>query len=121
MSPLLFATDWCRYALQNPFSCFCFVFTGKMSEWQEDVTHRQRRAAAAAAASSTTCFPSLAFFRDPFSDQMNQSNDNQQISKASGGAKHSVGTVSKTYADVASTLLRSLHYLLLVPKKLPFL
>jgi hypothetical protein len=34
---------------------------------------------------------------------MNQSNDDQQISKASGGAKHSVGTASKTYADVAST------------------
>jgi hypothetical protein len=34
---------------------------------------------------------------------MNQSNDNQQIFKASGGAKHSVGTASKTYADVAST------------------
>jgi hypothetical protein len=26
---------------------------------------------------------------------MNQSNDNQQIFKASGGAKHSVGTASK--------------------------
>jgi hypothetical protein len=35
---------------------------------------------------------------------MNQSsNDNQQVFKASGGAKHSVGTASKTYADVAST------------------
>jgi hypothetical protein len=31
-----------------------------------------------------------------FSDQINQSNDDQQISKSSGGAKHS-------YADVAST------------------
>jgi hypothetical protein len=48
---------------------------------------------------------------------MNQSNDNQQISKASGGAKHSAGTVSKTYAN----LLRSLPSLLLVPRKLPFL
>jgi hypothetical protein len=34
---------------------------------------------------------------------MNQSNDDQQVSKASGGAKHSVGTATKTYADVAST------------------
>jgi hypothetical protein len=34
---------------------------------------------------------------------MNQSNDDPQISKASGGAKHTVGTASKTYADVAST------------------
>jgi hypothetical protein len=34
---------------------------------------------------------------------MNQSNDDQQIPKASGGAKHSVGTASKTYANVAST------------------
>jgi hypothetical protein len=34
---------------------------------------------------------------------MNQSNDNQQIPKASGGAKHYVGTASKTYADVGST------------------
>jgi hypothetical protein len=60
MSPLLFATDWCRYALQNPFSCVYFVFTGKMSEWQV-VTHHQSQAAAA---SSTTFFPSLAFFQD---------------------------------------------------------
>jgi hypothetical protein len=80
MSPLLFATDLCRYALQNPFSCFYFVFTGKMSKWQV-VTHRQSGAAAAAASSTT--FPSFAFFQNPFSDQMNQSNDNQQISKAS--------------------------------------
>jgi hypothetical protein len=100
MSPLLFATDCCRYALQNPFSSFCFAFTGKLSGWQV-VTHCQSRAAAAVASSSI--FPSLAFFQDPFSDQMNQSNDNQQISKASGGAKHSVGTASKTYANVAST------------------
>jgi hypothetical protein len=69
-----------------------------MSEWQVLIHHQSQ----AAAASSTT-FPSLASFQDPFSDQMNQSNDNKQISKASGGAKHSVGTVSKTYADVAST------------------
>jgi hypothetical protein len=33
----------------------------------------------------------------------NQSNDDQQIPKASGGAKHSVGTASKTYAHAAST------------------
>jgi hypothetical protein len=30
---------------------------------------------------------------------MNQSNDDQKISKASGGAKHSVGAASKTYAS----------------------
>jgi hypothetical protein len=99
MSSLLFATDWCKYALQNPFSCFCFVFTSKMSKWQVVVTRRQSRAAAA----SSITFPSLASFRHPFSDQMNQSNDNQQISKASGGAKGFVGTARKTYADVAST------------------
>jgi hypothetical protein len=34
---------------------------------------------------------------------MNQSNDNQQTSKASGAVKRSVGTVSKAYANVAST------------------
>jgi hypothetical protein len=34
---------------------------------------------------------------------MNQSNDDQQISKASGGAKHTVGAASKTYANLAST------------------
>jgi hypothetical protein len=34
---------------------------------------------------------------------MNQSNVDQQISKASSGAKHSVGTASETYADVASS------------------
>jgi hypothetical protein len=61
MSPLLFAADWCWYALQNPFSCFCFVFTGKMSEWQV-VTSRQSWAAAAATAASSTTFPSLASF-----------------------------------------------------------
>ena len=38
---------------------------------------------AAAAAASSTTFPSVASFQDPFSDQKNQSNDNQQISKAS--------------------------------------
>jgi ABC-type transport system involved in Fe-S cluster assembly fused permease/ATPase subunit len=58
-----------------------FVFKGKMSKWQV-VTHRQSQAAAAAASSTT--FSSLAFSQDPFSDQMNQSNDNQQTSKASG-------------------------------------
>jgi hypothetical protein len=59
MSPLLFATEWCRYALQNPFSCVYIVFTGKMSEWKV-VTHRQSQAAAA----SSTTFPFLAFFQD---------------------------------------------------------
>jgi hypothetical protein len=40
--------------------CVCFVFTGKMFEWQV-VTHRRSRVAAAAASSTT--FPSLASFR----------------------------------------------------------
>jgi hypothetical protein len=39
--------------------CVCFVFTGKMSEWQV-VTHCQSQATTA----SSTTFPSLAFFQD---------------------------------------------------------
>jgi hypothetical protein len=50
---------------------------------------------------------------------MNQSNDNQQTSKASGAVKHSVGTVSKAYANVASTPAQKSPFS--SPRKLLFL
>jgi hypothetical protein len=87
-----------------------------MSEWQVLIHHQSQ----AAAASSTT-FPSLASFQDPFSDQMNQSNDNQQISKASGGANTLLEQSAKLMLMLLAHLLRSLHFLLLVPRKLPFI
>jgi hypothetical protein len=60
-------------------------------------------------------------FQDPFSDQMNQSNDNQQISKASGGANTLLEQSAKLMLMLLAHLLRSLHFLLLVPRKLPFI
>jgi hypothetical protein len=53
---------------------------------------------------------------------MNQANDNQQISKASGGANTLLEQSAKLMLILLAHLLRSLHFLLLVPaRKLPFL
>jgi hypothetical protein len=59
-------------------------------------------------------------FQDPFSDQMNQSNENQQISKASGGANTLLEQSARLMLMLLAHLLRSLHSLLLVPRKLLF-
>jgi hypothetical protein len=52
---------------------------------------------------------------------MNQSNENQQISKASGGANTLLEQSARLMLMLLAHLLRSLDSLLLVPRKLLFL